>query len=242
MKFELPAVELFYNGFYLEEPEGNNAFSYDRRVNKKIFIPPVCKGTLKDVKAGQEIVFSEIEDGIEHNKTGLQKFVITQFKGKETFVFDNHNHAFFFWLYGFKKGIIPAGLPLVHVDQHSDMRDPPRFPDFKLNGNLDLEKVFAYTNRTLNVGNFIKPALALKLFSKAHVINASKDFDIEFDQPLILDLDLDVFAPEMRYIDDGYKIERIRQWIEKACLITVATSPFFMDQDYAVRLINEIFA
>ena len=38
-----------YVGFYIEEPVGNNVFSYDERTNKKIFVPKLIKGTLDDV-------------------------------------------------------------------------------------------------------------------------------------------------------------------------------------------------
>ena len=36
-----------YVGFYIEEPVGNNVFSYDERTNKKIFVPKLIKGTLR---------------------------------------------------------------------------------------------------------------------------------------------------------------------------------------------------
>ena len=49
-----------YVGFYIEEPLGNNIFSYDERTNKKIFVPKLIKGTLDDVSLGENIVFNEI--------------------------------------------------------------------------------------------------------------------------------------------------------------------------------------
>ena len=49
-----------YRGFYIEEPVGNNIFSYEERSNKKIFVPKLIEGTLDDVLVGNEIVFNEI--------------------------------------------------------------------------------------------------------------------------------------------------------------------------------------
>ena len=51
-----------YVGFYIEEPVGNNVFSYDERTNKKIFVPKLIKGTLDDVSLGENIVFNEIDE------------------------------------------------------------------------------------------------------------------------------------------------------------------------------------
>ena len=50
-----------YNGFYIDEPVGNNIFSYDERKNKKIFVPKLIEGNLDSVKVGEKIVFSEID-------------------------------------------------------------------------------------------------------------------------------------------------------------------------------------
>ena len=54
-----------YVGFYIEEPVGNNVFSYDERTNKKIFVPKLIEGTLDDVSLGENIVFNEIDEDTE---------------------------------------------------------------------------------------------------------------------------------------------------------------------------------
>jgi hypothetical protein len=58
----------FYNGFYIDRPVGNNAFSYSKRKNKQIYVSPLIQGSISDLVSGDKIVFSEIEDGIENNK------------------------------------------------------------------------------------------------------------------------------------------------------------------------------
>ncbi len=234
-------AQQLYHGFYIHEPVGNNAFSFEQRKHKKIFVPPLIKGTLQDVQLGQEIAFVEVEDGREQAFTGLKHFVYWPFKHKPIFIFDNHNHAFFFWLLAYKSALLPQGLPLIHVDQHTDVWKPEQFPSFSLQPSPELQAVFQYTNFHLNVGTFIKPALHLGLFSDLHIINTSADYNVSFTDPIVLDIDLDIFAPETSVLADKEKIRKIREWIEKAVVVTIASSPFFIDQSLALQCLNEIF-
>ncbi|WP_456408189.1 UPF0489 family protein [Caldithrix abyssi] len=230
-----------YRGFYITQPVGNNAFSFAQRQHKKIFVPPLQQGTLSDVQIGDEIVFVEIEEGVEHPRTGLKNFVYWPYQNKPVFIFDNHNHAFFFWLLGYLSGIVKPHLQLVHVDQHTDVWEPEAFPPFSLQPPPDLKEVFHYTNYRLNVGTFIKPALQLNLFSDLQIVNTSAEYGISFNEPIVLDIDLDIFAPGSSVIEDREKIRKVREWIEQAVLITIATSPFFIDQQLALHWLNEIF-
>ena len=129
----------------------------------------------------------------------MQNFVHWKYRGKECFIFDNHNHAFFFWAYALRKGLFKKGTLLVHVDQHSDMRNPQKMisPE-ELN---DLQTVFEYTNYELNVGNFIQPALNSGIFSAVDIIDSSYSFDNEYKTAIVLDIDMDVFGSDMDYIN-----------------------------------------
>ncbi len=229
-----------YKGFYINRPVGNNAFSFDLRRHKRIYVPPLIEGTPDNLEAGFEIVFSEVEAGVEKNRSGLKHFVYYRNAQKDIFIFDNHNHAFFFWWRAFKHGKISPGQLLVHIDQHSDMRQPESLPDFNLNPQVDLKTVFDYANYVLNVGNFIQPALQTGLFSQVKIIDSSSAFEEEPPSNFVLDIDIDIFAPEMAYIDEHLKMEVIKEYIQQARLITIASSPFFMDQHRALRLIREM--
>ena len=46
----------------------------------------------------------------------------------------------------------------------------------------------------------------------------------------ILNLDLDIFAPELDHIPENKKIQIIKNLIPKVKYITIATSPYFIDQ------------
>ncbi len=79
---------------------GNNAFAWDERTAKyrispTLTIPSLIDGTLEDVVIGPEIVFEEIEDGTLRSCVGLENFVQLS---EDMVVFDNHNHALFFWI------------------------------------------------------------------------------------------------------------------------------------------------
>ena len=234
-------LQSLYSGFEITEPVGNNVFSYTQRRNKSIWVPPLIQGTLSDLTLGEKVVFSEIEDGIEKNRPGLESFLYFPYQGREVFIFDNHNHAFFFWLAGYLQGRITPGLSLVHIDQHTDMREPQKWPSFSLNKTMDLKEVFDYANYLLNVGNFIQPALRLGLFSNVQIIDSTSSFEKPIPDEFVLDIDLDIFSENMAYINTDLKINKIKRIIEKARFITIATSPYFINQTKAISTTQKLF-
>ncbi len=232
-------MQRFYSGFFIEDPVGNNAFSFAERHNRRIFVPPLITGSLSDLKIGETIVFSEIESGQEHNLPGLDQFIFWQRSHQPIFIFDNHNHAFYFWIAAYRAGVFPARLRLVHVDQHSDMRKPAVFP--KSLDEMTIPAAFEYTNFQLNVGNFIQPALQLGLFKSVEIIDSSYSLSRRFEEPIVLDIDVDFFADAMSYIRDSEKLAAIRSYLNIAQLVTIATSPYFISQQHAIDVIQNIF-
>lgn len=230
-----------YSGFFIEKPVSNNAFSYLERKSKKIFVAPLIEGTVEDLTTGTEVVFSEVHDGEEFNRPGLKNFIHWKRASQHVFIFDNHNHAFFFWCAALHNGWMKRGATLVHIDQHKDMREPPENFSITADGKVDLAKAFVYTNETLNVGNFIKPALAAGIFSEAKIIDSREALEEKIVGDYVLDLDMDVFSDEMRYISDELKVKKSQDLIRNAPLVTIATSPYFMDQEKAIGLIRKIF-
>ena len=226
-----------YTGFYIEDAIGNNIFSYEDRENKKIYVPKLIEGTLDDVLVGEEIVFNEIDEDIEIKAKGLKNMVIYKYKDKDIYIFDNHNHAFYFWIKSLEKGNFTKGCKLVHVDQHKDTREPDNY-NVDLN---DINDVFRYTNETLNVGSFIKPALKHNIFSEVIIIDSSYGFELDIEGEFVLDIDLDIFSKDMDYIAYDIKISRIKELIDRAKVITIASSPFFINQEYAIKVLKELF-
>lgn len=46
----------------------------------------------------------------------------------------------------------------------------------------------------------------------------------------VLNLDLDIFAPELDHIPETKKIQLIRHLLERVKYATIATSPYFIEQ------------
>lgn len=227
----------YYTGFFIDKPIGNNIFSYKEREHKNIYVASLINGTLDDVKIGNHIAFCEIEFDKEIKNRGLENFIKYDFNGKDVYIFDNHNHAFYFWIKSLKNKKFKKGIKLVHVDQHKDMREPEEYID-----NIeDMEKVFNYTNFSLNVGNFIKPALNIGIFSEVFIMDNLNSFSEQIDEEIVLDIDLDIFSKDMEYIDYELKIYKIKELINKSNVITIATSPFFINQEYAIDVLKDIF-
>lgn len=226
-----------YTGFFIDRPIGNNIFSYEDRVNKKIYVPKLISGDLEDVVVGNEIVFNEIDEEKEIKAKGLKYMVKYDFDGKDIYIFDNHNHAFYFWMKSLKLDHFTKGCKLVHVDQHKDMREPVNY-DVNIN---DIEDVFRYTNEVLNVGNFIKPALKHEVFSDVIIMDSSYSLELDVKEEYVLDIDLDIFSKDMDYIPYDIRFKKIQSLIKYANVITIASSPFFIDQEYAIKVLKELF-
>ena len=231
----------FYQGFYISDPVGNNAFSFDQRQRKEVYIPPLICGDLDDVKGGEKIGFSEVVDGKEKNSPGLESFIYWQVEDKDIFIFDNHNHAFSFWSFGIKVGLFAERATLVHVDQHKDTRQPDEYLEKDFWKDTSMAQVCQYANHSLNVGNFIEPALKAGMFNQLIMVDHEQAFEQEIEEPFIADIDLDIFSPEMNYIPRAKKVQFIRYLIQKSQLITIATSPHFIDQESAIFTLKELF-
>lgn len=61
------------------------------------------------------------------------------------------------------------------------------------------------------------------------------------DESIILNLDIDFFARELDYIPFEDKKRTILHFAQQANLITVATSPFFIDQGRAIEMLGKVF-
>jgi exonuclease III len=107
--------------------------------------------------------------------------------------------------------------------------------------------VFHYTNYVFNVGNYIIPAEKEGLIKQTIQVRNTQnledylDLRSTLDENIILNLDLDFFQPDLDFIDYDLKKKVVLDAAEKAKVITVATSPFFIDQKLALKVFNDIF-
>lgn len=234
---------MYTKPFYIEKPVWNNAFSFDKRSNKKLFVTSLIDWDLLDLSIWENIVFEDFDfDSKLVSYAWLKNFIRFKYNWKEIIIFDNHNHAIYFWAEAYSRWIIWKNSNLIHIDEHSDMRDPEIYPE-----NLDnLQEIFDYTNFTLNVGNYIIPAQKIWLVWEIYQIRSEaniEDFSFEnLDSRVsnIVNLDVDFFAPELDYMNYDNKIAFVKKSIQKADFVTIATSPFFIDQELAIKVIKEI--
>ena len=118
----------------------------------------------------------------------------------------------------------------------------------------EIENIFNFTNNNCNVWNFIKPAVEEWLVWKITQINTEYSlltaavplFDGkrgggDFIHTEILDIDLDFRAPEMSIEKYQETINITKKLIQNSRVITIATSPYFLDQNLAIRIIQDLF-
>lgn len=243
---------MYEQPFFITEPVSNNAFHFETRPHKKLYVPGLKAGTCTDVRLGKQIVFEDFDDdGILHTCTGLEEFIKTTAHGIPVYIFDNHNHAFAFWCAEKAEGNLRDGATLIHIDQHKDTRTPPGF--LSLEDAQDLQKVFRYTNTVLNVGNFIPAAQHIGLVKEIVFLDSQYSLeqmkerlksprgeDPAIEENIILDIDLDFFAPESDYIGNDLKLDVIGRLFSRASVITFATSPYFIEQERALGYLRRI--
>lgn len=244
----------YSNTYTITEQYWNNAFAWEQRwaIYQKqptLTIPSLIQGTISDVQIGEDIVFEEVENGSLQSCIGLKNFVQLSTPSQSGIppiaIFDNHNHALYFWIEAVRTWIIAPSFELIHIDEHSDL--------WENTNHLQLEKAiqnpqyaWEFTNKYCNVGNYIKPAIiAWLVWSMVRIEN-----EYQIDEYMnyntkwcsVLNIDIDIFAPELDHIPEGKKIQIIRNLMQKVQYITIATSPFFIDQKVAMSKIRKILS
>ncbi len=261
-------IDHYNKPFVLKGKIGNNAFSYDKRkVNDALYISRIEKSDCFNIKKSDMIAFSEIDNNKEYGFKGIDPFLLVEGRNKNIYVFDNHNHAFYFIYKEIYENRIPSGLDMIHIDQHKDTRTPElsfstiknnyeEIKDFLIEMDyLDekskdykvspLDAAFYYTNAILNVGNFINPLTKEKLINNLYIVDstytlAQIENAVISSSGYILDIDLDFFSEDMEYIEESKKISTINTLAKKASLITICTSPFFIDFDRAKSALGKL--
>lgn len=247
---------MYRESFYITEAFWNNAFSYNKRPNKKLYVPSLTKiNNLDDIRFWDKIVFEDYDFNWKlQSCTWLENFYEIEINNyPPIYLVDNHNHVYFFWHKTRFDWTVSNESTLYHIDEHTDLRDPWIY--LEQEELKDLERIFEYTNY-VDVWNYIIPAIHDWLIKEMHQIRSESELDtlaplikgelkgdsiLHSQNSIILNLDLDFFQPKLDYIDYNLKKEVIQKLIKKASLITVATSPFFIDQDLALKVLRDLF-
>jgi len=235
----------YENPVLLSTMEGNNALSYQERINKNgkacIILPSFIQiNTIWDIQLWTEITLEEIDqDLILRTHTGLAH--VYQLQDQQQYIFDNHNHALFFWLHRIRKHQ-GKSITLIHIDQHSDLNTPPTsFDPWLLDDDAYIR---SYANLECQISSFIKPFLwAFKNIEFVWVKSEQQLLELDVDlwnSKLILDIDLDFRAPEMSPTRADETFGIVRELIWKASITTIATSPMFIDQELALEYLKQL--
>lgn len=241
---------MYNEWFFLSWNKWNNSFSLSKRGNKKLYIPKIITiDSFEDIKIQdnkEKIAFEEYDfDWKIQTCYWLKNFYRINWKWKEIILFDNHNHAYYFWYEARNKGIIGDNNLLFHIDEHSDMKDDKEY--LLKEKSFSMREVFDFTNNTLNVWNYIVPALKEWILSDVIQIRNQTNLDdyinwkFKVDKDIILNLDLDFFSPWLDYINYNLKKKVILDLALKAKVITISTSPFFIKEDLALEVLRDLF-
>lgn len=232
----------YQNATYIDNKTGNNVFAYEQRVasfgGAKIAIPALIDWTIDDVQLGDDIVFAEMDGEDIKLCKWLRSIVRLSYSNRPIYVMDNHNHALYCWYREYLAGTIEKWIVCVHIDQHSDMKDPVWWIDEKK--EHDLSYIAQYMNEVCTIADFIQPVLRSGLLSDCIQVRTEYGL-LHFDRiekPYVLDIDIDFWAPEMSIEEFDRTIEKTRQLIAGSSLVTIATSPYFIDQERAVEIVK----
>lgn len=252
---------MYNDWFRIKENIWNNSFAYDIRKLKnsepQIYVTNLIQWTIDDIQIWDKIVFEEIDSKWQTQSfTGLKNFVhllaplINWVRGDSIpiYIIDNHNHALFFRYQELFNLSISRWIELIHIDQHTDMNINTNViaRNAETKQSYNIEELFDFVNYKSNVWNFITPAIQDRLVSKVIQINTEYSL-IQYstsrnESGFILDIDLDFWHPQMWIEQYAKTIEITKNLISQASLVTIATSPYFLDQTLAIKIIKDIFS
>jgi hypothetical protein len=112
----------------------------------------------------------------------------------------------------------------------------------------ELEKVFYFWNEKCNVGNFIPPALESWIISNQVQIRSTtalQNLEINKNHNFILDIDLDfcldwINKDKINHETVNLLKNKFTEIWKYALWITIATSPYFLDQELAIKIVKEL--
>ena len=217
---------------FISEPIWNNAVYWDERKTAWsdciLRIPAMIDGSLDDVRADphvSHICYEQYDRGRIVSSWWLQSLVsmsyILWWHHKDIY---NHDHA----LYARHRSDA-QWCHLIHIDQHSDLAMP---------------------NPYIDIGSFIQPALTSGVLASQEQIRteyALMHYDVtKLDTynlwTCIVDIDIDFWAPEMGIdaVANTYRRVRALMMHPSVGIITIATSPTYIDQSLAIQIIQDL--
>ena len=165
---------------------------------------------------------------------GMSRDVVLWRGGKPVYIFDNHHKALFAFLEAQQN--LGRNLPIVHIDAHPDDAVPNFFTS-----EITFKNV-RETYKQSRICDFISVSQQGNLIGAVDRMVTSAQFASYKipKEPFILSLDIDIFGPEGGYIELETKVKAIADVWGKAAVVTIATSPGFIDQEFAWEIIKSL--
>lgn len=235
---------------YLTTAKGNNALTFRERKKQNsdtiLRIPPLVAWKVEDIVFDKKNICYEYVDENQKLITsyGLKSLVKIDFHDKDLYIVDNHNHAFAMWWRSFLAWKIQWWSKLIHIDQHSDLAEPEHYIDTSYE-DINQQYVDLYTNDVLTIASFIKPAKKCGLICDYDMIMTEykllQVYNVT-ENSLIVDIDLDFWAPEMWIEQYEKTINQVRKLMfhPHVWCITIATSPTYIDQERALHVLKDL--
>ena len=130
---------------------------------------------------------------------------------------------------------------LLHIDQHADTKENKN--SFKA-AHASPQEAWGFTNYACNVGNFLTSAKDAEIIEEIiqvrseHTLHNMEALDFH-SYNYILDIDVDFWEGKTdKEMESDFEI--IRKLTDNVCLITIATSPYFMNQKKAIEIIKDL--
>lgn len=245
----MKTLKQLYNGFYLTNESANSQIS---GCKTPLWIAPLKKvDNYEKLEIDKEhFAFAERNENWEiEYYHGLENFLwIERSDFPPIFIFDNHNHAIVF-RYNIIYSKKFSDVELIHIDQHSDNRENKYH--LKLNRKENrIEKVFRFWNEKCNVWNFIPPTIESGIIMNQIQIRSTtalENLKVDKNQNYILDIDLDFcldWIDRNKVNQDTVKLlkDKFDEIWKYALWITIATSPYFLDQELAINILNNLLS
>jgi hypothetical protein len=150
---------------------------------------------------------------------------------------DNHHHALYFRLEILTKKPHQT-YHVLHIDAHADLGTNPH--QIQKDQLKDQTYRRNFVNHHCEIGNFITPFTQLGTVTQIRTSHTLEEVAQQKrpDQSIILDIDLDFRSLDQKI--PSYQLTILRKLIQQSDLVTIATSPFFLEQSKALRFLQQL--
>ncbi len=208
----------------------------DKTLSKSITETFFANGNSHSFTLTEKLSFEKTENAVFSDSygdyLGIKNSQVMRSEDKLIYLFDNHN-KFLVPLFHLYK-TLERPIKVLHIDAHEDdaLYRGERPEQFN-------EEVLVELLEKTRISDFYDSLSSTQVISEITRFTHSQDFEnLPYGEYDILSLDIDIFGPEGDFAELEKKIAVIAAAMRQSSLITIATSPGFIDQDFAEKVIQ----